>query len=171
MPLRGDLMITVNKERNQTTIEMSLLGNLNTQSVYIELAKAFRSGFSNPALKFGLVMMILCMLIFTPVAGASGQWSCVETVRYSVYEDLDRLEGRAKEAAKMLEWIDPNTIGFDSLTHKRSGSKSNTFIYDATGSSVYINDKETPYLLVLTQPQTWMNKFGNLRVRFYRCSE
>ena len=139
-------MITFNKERNQTTIETSLLGRSNTQSVHIVPANAFGSGFSNPASKFGLVM-ILCMLIFTPVAGASGQWSCVETVRYSVYEDLDRLEGRAKEAAKMLEWIDPNTIGFDSLTHKRSGSKSNTFIHDATGSSVYINDKETPYLL------------------------
>jgi hypothetical protein len=164
-------MIRVNKERNQITFETSLLGESNTQSIHIEPANAFGSGFSNPASKLGLVMMILCVLIFTPVAGASGQWSCVEMVRYSVYEDLDRLEGQAKEATKILDWIDPNTIGFDSLTHKRSGSKSNTFIYDATGSSVYINDKETPYLLVLTQPQTWMNKFGNLRVRFYRCSE
>ena len=163
-------MIRVNKERNQTTIETRLLGRSNTQSVHIVPANAFGSGFSNPASKFGLVM-ILCMLIFTPVAGASGQWSCVEMVRYSVYEDLDRLEGQAKETTKTLEWIDPNTIGFDSLTHKRSGTKSNTFIHDATGSSVYINDKETPYLLVLTQPQTWMNKFGNLRVRFYRCSD
>jgi hypothetical protein len=164
-------MITVNKEPNQTTIETSLLGKSNTQSVHIEPANAFGTGFSNPASKFGLVMMILCMLILPPVAGASGQWSCVEMVRYSVYEDLDRLEGQIKETTKTLEWIDSNTIGFDSLTHKRSGSKSNTFIYDATGSSMYINDKETPYLLVLTQPQTWMNKFGNLRVRFYRCSD
>ena len=159
----------INKERNQTTIESSLLGKPNTKSLHVGPAISFGLGFSNPASKFGL-MMILCMLIFTSVAGASGQWSCVETVRYSVDEELDQLEGYAKETTKTLEWIDSNTIGFDSLTHKRSGSKSKTFIYGATGSSVYINDQETPYLLVLTQPQTWMNKFGNLRVRFYRCS-
>ena len=65
------------------------------------------------------------------------------------------------ERATKLEWIDKDTIGFESFTHKRTSATSNTFVFDNTGSSVFINDKETPHVVVLSQPQTWMNKFGN----------
>ena len=115
-------------------------------------------------------LLILCMMIFPSSADASESWLCEETAYYSIYEDVARLEGQTKQNAKILQWIDKDTIGLESTTHKRSRPKSDTFIDHNTGGLIYINDKETPHIVILTKPQTWMNKFGHLRVQFYRCS-
>lgn len=99
------------------------------------------------------------------------RWSCVKTVDYAIYEEIERSGGKSEKTPKTLEWIDEDTIRFEILTHKRTSPKSRTFVENSKGvSSVYINDKEYPHLVILTEPQTWGGNFGNLRVWFYRCS-
>lgn len=114
-------------------------------------------------------LLILTTVFSSAYVGASDSWSCIQTAYHSIYEDTERSESRMTERATKLKWMDKDTIGFESFTHKRTSPTSNTFVFDNTGSSVFINDKETPHVVVLSQPQTWMNKFGNLRVQFYSC--
>lgn len=102
---------------------------------------------------------------------ADERWSCVKTVDYGIYEEVERSRGKSEKTPKTLEWIDEDTIRFEIFTHKRTSPKSRTFVEITKGiSSVYVNDKEMPYLVILTEPQTWGGNFGNLRVSFYRCS-
>lgn len=118
-------------------------------------------------LLFGLV---LTLAINIGEAKADTQWSCLLTMSFVLDEEGQRLGEEVAKTTKALKWIDEDSVGFNSLKLERSGNRSNTFVHDSSGSSVYLNDKERPYLLVFTQPQTWMNKFGYLRVSFFRCS-
>ena len=122
----------------------------------------------------GTVIGTISVVFFTVItalpAMALETWSCEETAFYSVYEDTSLTEGKEPSNNKTLKWIDANTIGFESLSLKRISPSSETFFSQSSGSSLQINRTESPYLAVLTQPQVWMNKFGNMRVRFYRCT-
>jgi len=104
------------------------------------------------------------------VAQPQETWSCEETAYYSVYEDISRTESKKTLTSKALKWIDENTIGLESVLLVRTSPNSETFVNENSGSSLNINLTERPHIVVLTQPQVWMNKFGNLRVRFYRCT-
>lgn len=117
-----------------------------------------------------LVCLVLILAANSNIANAATQWSCLLTMSFVLDEEGQRLGEEVAETTQALEWIDQDSVGFYSLKLERSGSRSNTFVHDSSGSSVYLNDKERPYLLVFTQPQTWMNKFGYLRVSFFRCS-
>lgn len=97
-------------------------------------------------------------------------WTCEETAYCSVYENTSRTEGKNHSIPQTLKWIDANTLAIESLSLSRIDPNSETFFNQSSGSSLQINQTERPYLVVLTQPQVWMNKFGNLRVRFYRCT-
>lgn len=123
----------------------------------------------------GMVVGAISVFLFlsmTSVLPAKSQetWNCEETAFYSIYEDISRTESKGTSNIKTLKWIDANTIGFESISLKRINPNSETFFSQSSGSSLQINQTERPYLVVLTQPQVWMNKFGNLRVRFYRCT-
>ena len=117
-----------------------------------------------------LVCLVLILAANSNIANAGTTWSCRQTMSFAIDEEGQRLGEEVAETTQALEWIDQDSVGFYSLKLERSGSRSNTFVHDISGSSVYLNDKERPYLLVFTQPQTWMNKFGYLRVSFFRCS-
>ena len=84
------------------------------------IAPAYRS--PKPLGVMGL--LILCMMIFPSSADATERWLCEETAYYSIYEDVARLEGQTKQNAKILQWIDTNTIGLESATHKICPSKA-----------------------------------------------
>lgn len=104
------------------------------------------------------------------VSATEVSWSCYETIYHSIHESTDLTESRVQKNVQKLDWIDKNTIGFQSLTLRRSNQKTDAFIRnDGDFKALYINDREVPYLVILIEPQTWMNTFGNLRVRFYRC--
>lgn len=119
----------------------------------------------------GAMPTVLCLAMTSAFpAKAQESWICEETAFYSVYEDISRTESRNTSTSKTLKWIDTNTIGLESISLKRVSPKSETFFNKNSGSYVYINRNEEPHLVVLTQPQIWMNKFGNLRVRFYKCT-
>lgn len=106
-----------------------------------------------------------------PLAAQSAEeWECLETVIYSVYEDSALTESKSKNHVKYLHWIDQDTVVLEALAHHRLSANSQVFQDLKTASTIYMSEKEIPPLVVLMQPQTWMNKFGNLRVRFYRCT-
>lgn len=106
-----------------------------------------------------------------PLAAQSPEeWECLETVMYSVYEDTSLTESKSKKHIKYLHWIDQDTVVLEALAHHRLSANSQVFQDLKTASTIYMSEKEIPPLVVLMQPQTWMNKFGNLRVRFYRCT-
>ena len=115
---------------------------------------------------------VYLFFIMTSALSAESQetWNCEETAYYSVYEDISRTESKATPNTKTLKWNDTNTIGFEAISFMRINPSSETFFNLSSGSVLQINQTERPYFLVLTQPQVWMNKFGNLRVRFYRCT-
>ena len=117
-------------------------------------------------------ILLLSLFSMTSALPAKSQetWNCNETSYYSIYEDISRTEGKAASNTKTLKWIDANTIGFESISLERIRHNSETYFNQSSGSALQINQTERPYLVVLTQPQIWMNKFGNLRVRFYRCT-
>ena len=117
-----------------------------------------------------LVCFVLILAANPYTASAGTTWSCRQTMSFAIDEEGQRLGEEVAKTNRALEWIDQDFVGFNSLKLERSGNRSNTFVHDSSGSSVYLNDKERPYLLVLTQPQTWMNKFGYLRISFFRCS-
>ena len=118
----------------------------------------------------GVTSALLFFLMTSALpAQSQGAWNCEETAYYSIYEDVSRTESKETTNIKALKWIDANTIGFESISLKRIDPNSETYFSQSSGSSLQINQTERPYLVVLTQPQVWMNKFGNLRVRFYRC--
>ena len=116
-----------------------------------------------------LVCFVLILAANSYNASASTTWSCRQTMSFAIDEEGQRLGDEVAKTTQALEWIDQDSVGFNSLKLERSGNRSNTFVHGSSGSSVYLNDKERPYLLVFTQPQTWMNKFGYLRVSFFRC--
>lgn len=123
----------------------------------------------------GTVVVTVSFFLFLTVTSAlpaksQGNWICEETAYHSVYEDVSLTEGKKTSNTKTLKWIDENTIGLESMSLSRIGPNSETFFNHSSGSSLYINQAERPHIVVLTQPQVWMNKFGNLRVRFYRCT-
>lgn len=119
----------------------------------------------------GTISVLLYFAMTSALPAESKEtWNCEETAYYSVYEDISRTESKGTSNTKTLKWIDANTIGFESISLKRINPNSETFFNQSSGSSLKISQTERPYLLVLTQPQVWMNKFGNLRVRFYRCT-
>ena len=149
-------------------VEVMAKSDAKTMSETYECFEGLEIDLLKPSLKNTL--LILTTVFSSAYVGASDSWSCIQTTYYSIYEDIERAESQMTERATKLEWIDKDTIGFESFTHKRTSPTSNTFVFDNTGSSVFINDKETPHVVVVSQPQTWMNKFGNLRVRFYSCS-
>ena len=122
----------------------------------------------------GMVVAAIAILLIVSTAPALPEqpqeiWNCEETAFYSIYEDISRTESRGTSNSATLKWIDANTIGFVSSSFKRTDLKSGTYFSQSSESSLQVHDTERPYLVVLTQPQVWMNKFGNLRVRFYRC--
>ena len=118
------------------------------------------------------VLVCFALILATNSYGASAgsTWSCLQTMSYAIDEGGQRLGAEVAKTTQVLEWIDQDSISFNAFKMERGGNPSNTFVHNSSGSSVYLNDKERPYLLVLTQPQTWMNKFGYLRVSFFRCS-
>ncbi len=138
------------------------------QEKIIEFSEGLEIDLLKSALKNGL--LILTMVFASAHVSASEVWFCIKTAHYSIYEDIERSESQMTEKAMKLEWIDKDTIGFESFTHSRTSPTSNTFVFDNSGSSVFINDRETPQVVVISQPQIWMNKFGNLCVQFYSCS-
>ena len=149
-------------------VEVMAKSDAKTMSETYECFEDLEIDLLKSALKNSLLILTT---VFSPAyVGASESWSCIQTAHYSIYEDIERSESKIDRKATKLEWVDKDTIGFESFTHKRTSATSNTFVFDNTGSSVFINDKETPHVVVLSQPQTWMNKFGNFRVRFYSCS-
>jgi len=104
------------------------------------------------------------------VSATEVSWSCYETIYHSIHESTELTESRVQKNIQKLDWIDKNTIGFQSLTLRRSNQQTDAFIRnDGDFKALYINDREVPHLVILIEPQTWMNTFGNLRVRFYRC--
>ena len=115
---------------------------------------------------------VVLLAFFSPFVNAGeAHWSCLESAYHSIYESVELSESRVARNPQTLKWVDKDTIGFDSVTLRRSSVRSNTFIQDERDFKVvHVNDKETPHLVVFIEPQTWMNKFGNLRVRFYRCT-
>lgn len=115
---------------------------------------------------------VFFFLILTPALPAASQdaWSCEESAFYSVYEDPSLTEGKVTLSPKPLKWINANTIGFESIALERINPGSETYFNQASEASLHVYKTERPYLVVFTQPQVWMNKFGNLRVRFYRCT-
>lgn len=114
-------------------------------------------------------ILFLAMTSALP-AKAQENWICEETAFYSIYEDISRTESRKTSTSKILKWIDANTIALESISLERLNLNSETFFNQNSGSYLYINRDEEPHIVVLTQPQVWMNKFGNLRVRFYKCT-
>ena len=65
--------------------------------------------------------LLILTTVFSPAyVGASETWSCIKTAQYSIYEDIDRSESQMTEKARKLEWIDKDTIGFESFTHSRT---------------------------------------------------
>ena len=123
----------------------------------------------------GMVIGTISAFLFLTLTSAlpaksQKNWNCEETAFYSVYEDTSLTESKKTSNTKTLKWIDTNTIGFESVSLKRINPNSETFFNQNSASSLHINQTERPYIVVLTQPQVWMNKFGNLRVRFYRCT-
>ena len=114
-------------------------------------------------------ILFLAMISVLP-AKAQESWVCEETAFYSIYEDISRTEIRKTSKSRTLKWIDSNTIGLESILLKRVSPNSETFFHQSSGSYLYISRDEEPHMLVLTQPQVWMNKLGNLRVRFYICA-
>jgi hypothetical protein len=121
---------------------------------------------------FAVSLPVSLFLILTSALPAASQetWNCEETAFYGVHEDPSLTKGKATSSAKLLNWINTNTIGFESIALERINPDSETFFNQASESSLHVYQTERPYLVVLTQPQVWMNKFGNLRVRFYRCT-
>jgi hypothetical protein len=104
-------------------------------------------------------------------ASAGERWSCVKTSNYAIYEEIERSGGKSEKTPKTLEWIDEDTFIFEVFTHKRTSPKSTTFVKDTKGgTSVYVKENEFPYLVILTEPQTFGKIVGHLRVAFYRCS-
>lgn len=121
---------------------------------------------------FASSLPVSLFLILTSALPAACQetWNCEETAFFGVYEDPSLTKGKATSSTKPLKWINANTIGFESIALERINPDSETFFNQASESSLHVYQTERPYLVVLTQPQVWMNKFGNLRVRFYRCT-
>ena len=102
--------------------------------------------------------------------GVQPPWSCLEAAHHSIYESTEPTDSRLEQTPQSLEWINQDTIGFHSFILRRSSQQSDAFVKnEGDFKALYINDKEVPSLVVLIEPQTWMNKFGYLRVRFYRC--
>ena len=117
------------------------------------------------------IVVLIIHIASAPLAAQSAEeWECFETVMYSVYEDSALTESKSKNHVKYLHWIDQDTVVLEALAHHRLGANSRVFQDLKTASTIYMSEKEIPPLVVLMQPQTWMNKFGNLRVRFYRCT-
>jgi len=103
-------------------------------------------------------------------SAVESDWSCKETIHHNIYESTELTDSRVDQNLQSLEWINQNTIGFQSFTLRRSSEKSDAFVKDDGDFKIlFINDREFPHLAVLMESQTWMNKFGHLRVRFYRC--
>lgn len=96
-------------------------------------------------------------------------WTCEETAYYSIYEDTSLTEGKKASRTKTLTWLNDNAVALESISLSRTDSDATTFVSKSSGSSLFINQTEKPHMVVLMQPQVWMNKFGNMRVRFYRC--
>lgn len=121
-----------------------------------------------------VIQTISVSLLFAMTSALPAQsqenWNCEETAYYSIYEDPSRTDSRTTSNTKTLTWIDADTIGLESVSLKRIIPNTDTFFNEISGSTLQINQTERPAIVVLTQPQVWMNKFGNLRVRFYRCS-
>ena len=118
----------------------------------------------------GVLPVFLFLILMSALPAVSQEtWNCEETVFYGVYEDPSLTKGKGKASAITLKWIDANTIGFESIALERMNPGSEIFFNQASESSLRVYQTERPYLVVLTQPQVWMDKFGNLRVRFFRC--
>ena len=116
-----------------------------------------------------LILFLCCWPQFASAAETA--WSCKETIYHNIHESTELTDSRVEQNLQSLKWINQDTITFQSFTLRRSSEKSAAFIKDdGDFKTVFINNKETPYLVLLIEPQTWMNKFGQLRVRFYRCS-
>ena len=151
--------MTVNKIVNKLLRSDSAFGVIN----------AYDRLWKQSVMNRVLVCFVLILAANSYDASAGTTWSCRETMSFVLDEEGQRLGEEVAKTTQALKWIDEDSVGFNSLKLERSGSRSNTFVHDSSGSSVYLNDKERPYLLVYTQPQTWMNKFGYLRVSFFRC--
>jgi hypothetical protein len=138
---------------------------LKKQLLQFALTTTKRATYSIPSI------CALFLVFFSQLVNATeANWSCLETSYHSIYESTEGTQSRVDQNRKDLQWINQDTIGFQSFTLRRSDHRSNIFVNDdGDVKTVYINDKETPYLIALMEPQTWMNKFGHLRVRFYRC--
>ena len=121
---------------------------------------------------FAISLHFSFFLVLTSAIAAATEeaWTCEETAFYGVYEDTSRTNGEVTLRPKTLKWINENTIGFDSITLDRINPSSEIYFNQASESTLHVYQTERPYLVVLAQPQVWMNKFGNLRVRFYRCT-
>ena len=118
---------------------------------------------------FILSLFVFCCSQFASATEAV--WSCKKTIYHNIYESTELTDSRVEQNLQSLKWINQDTITCQSFTLRRSSEKSAAFIKDdGDFKTVFINNKETPYLVLLIEPQTWMNKFGQLRVRFYRCS-
>lgn len=117
-----------------------------------------------------LISTLVFLTVMSAVPAKSQEsWTCEESALYSVYEDVARTKGRRTASAKTLKWIDADTVGIESISLVRIDPNSETFFSQSSGSFLYMSKLELPYIVILTQPQVWMNKFGALRVRFYRC--
>ena len=142
-------------------------------SVKMPAMKSYPRNVSENAQGMVVAAIAILLIVSTaPALPAQSQeiWNCEETAFYSIYEDISRTESRGTSNSATLKWIDASTIGFVSSSFKRKDLKSGTYFSQSSESSLQIHDTERPYLVVLTQPQVWMNQFGNLRVRFYRCT-
>lgn len=133
------------------------------------LLRYFRTAMARNPTKPLAMSLFLCCSQFA--SATQTPWSCLETAHQSIDESSESSGIRLEQAPQKLAWINQDTISFHSLTLKRSSQGSNVFVKDdGDFKALFINDKEIPYLVLLIEPQTWMNKFGQLRVRFYRCA-
>lgn len=115
-----------------------------------------------------IILFLCCWPQFASAAETA--WSCKETIHHNIYESAEFTDSQVEQNTQRLEWINQDTIGFKSFNLRRSSEKSDAFVIDdGDFKAVFMNDKEVPHLVVLMESQTWMNKFGYLRVRFYRC--
>ena len=91
-------------------------------------------------------------------------WSCVETTRYSVFQDGSASDFGAPNDSETLRWLDKDTIQLRVPKYVRSEKSRNTFINNI--GAVYTKTNERQYLVIFFEPTHAGNstKFGHLLV-------
>ncbi len=117
---------------------------------------------------FIIPLILMSLVSFPSNSYAQDIWACVET-KVTKIKPTSTSEWKSNEP-RTLRWVDKNTFNL-SMFGEFQRNKSSVWWNDKFFfKTAYLNQNSIPYTVIITEAETYNDKFDSVIVRTHKCN-